>query len=355
MNVLMYVHWAGVGGAEDMVIDEIRYADRSKIDYLFVTETQESLTHRELSEMGVPIEIVRNEHPEDIEAVARNYRVDLIHTLSCGVLPDSAVKAGLSAGVPVVEVLACVAPPGAIGNPNVYPIYLCYKHRYHGYSNNESARVIMGGVDLERMSRHNGVKQDREEFGLDPIRPVVGWFGRFDQFKCPLSFVDIAYYISLEVPECQFVMFGDGVDRGKAEYLARTRPVNIKFPGMVRNKGKALHLMDVLVFPTWQEAFGRVMPEAMAVGTPIVTNDYPVCMELCDEAAVYVETSRSDPMPRYNALQYSRATISLLGDDVGRERMGSIGAKRAQTLFDARRMSKEYEQLYETILRREKA
>ena len=61
IRVAYYVHWAGAsgggGGAEDMTLDAIRYTDRSKVEFTFVTEEQSgwSVTLDELQAMGVQI------------------------------------------------------------------------------------------------------------------------------------------------------------------------------------------------------------------------------------------------------------------------------------------------------------
>lgn len=348
IKVGMYVHWAGVGGAEDMVIDEIRYADRQLIDYQFFTEEEsgDNTCLDELRQMGVPVHrLPQNKVGEFKQALSQ---LAIVHVKSCGDV-QTGYHAVLELGKPVVDTVACVAYSAGYERRSdlVQPVYLSHKHWEHGSGGKSQFKIIVGGVDLERLK---GGHDCKASWGLDPKRLVVGWFGRFDQFKCPLSFVSIASMVKKVEPDCQFVMFGDGYDKGKTVFSAKQAGVDIKFVGYTRDKGRAFSAMDVYCFPTWQEAFGRVMPEAMACGVPIVTADYPVCKELCGDAALYVENIREDPLPRYVCQKYADMVLSLLLQPDRRYLMGSEGVRRAIESYDARRMSQEYGQLYQSLV-----
>lgn len=348
-NILMYVHWAGIGGAEDMVIDIVKYSDHRKFKFFFATEaaTGWSATHAELQSLGV--EIIRvGGTINDYRQIFYEKKTDLIHLYSCGDI-QACYQAAIDDNLPVVDVAACVSyPSGFDKHSKVTPVYLCTKHHLHGGGAKLAFRIIDGGVDIERLTFNKDKREDKKMFELDPDRLTVGWFGRFDQFKCPYTFAAIAHELYLRMPELQFVMYGDGPDKGRSEYLTRGLP--IKMPGFTRDKGHAFNSMDVFVFPTWQEAFGRVMPEAMACGIPIVTSDYPVCKELCDSAAVYVPYERLDPMTRPFVLEFADAVEKLLKDGSKRSEMEVSGMRRARKHYSADRMASEYNRLYEEIL-----
>lgn len=342
-----YVHWAAVGGAEDMVIDEIRYLDNNEFHPIFFTEEQsgEGPYLDELRAMGV--EVIRTDgRVETFRDLYQQRVIELLHVYSCGdVLPG--YRAALELGLPVVDSIACVAYSAGweVAPSLVTPVYLCQKHWEHGGGGRAEFKVITGGVDFERLPVA-GIVGCKKHWGLDPARRVLGWFGRMDQFKCPFTFVDIARRVSAEMPDVQFIMFGDGHDWGRTQFLAKEAKVDIKFPGFTREKAIAFGAMDVYCFPTWQEAFGRVMVEAMAIGVPIVTADYPVCHEVCDQFALYIENARKDPMPEAVVEKYAQACIDLLR--VGGRSVGSI--RHVSERFDARRMAREYQVLYKELM-----
>ena len=351
MKIGVYVHWAGVGGAEDMAIDEIRYADRNRFNYTFFTEEDSGWGPclQELKDMDVPV--VRLSHrPEAFLEEYKAMGIQLVHAFSCGDVQPG-YEAALRLGLPVVDTAACVGySAGYERAPHlVRPVYLCQKHWEHGGGGKPEFKVIVGGVDLQRLHVHGTRSQCKQHWGLDPTRLVFGFFGRFDQFKCPYSFVEMANELHKQLPDAQFIMFGDGPDKGRSEFLAKQYKLDIRFPGFTREKALAFGAMDVFVFPTWQEAFGRVMVEAMALGVPIVTADYPVCHEVCGQAAVYVTNERADPMSKQNIAEYADRARGLIVDREMYNAMAGLGFERARANFSAARMAREYGALYEEM------
>lgn len=352
MRVAIYVHWAGVGGAEDMALDEVKYA-KGEVDFIFATEEQSGwqVTFDELQALGVPVFRMVKGSLEEYRQLYREQKIDLVHVFSCGDIQPG-FQAAMDLGIPVVETAACVSYSAAWGQASkIQPVYLSEKHWVHGSNGKREFKVIVGGVDIERLGHHSDHEKRvyKTQLGFDPNRPVVGWFGRFDQFKCPFSFIDIADIIRHKVPDAQFVMFGGGVDLGRSIYLSTEKHVPIEFRGFTRDKASAFGCMDIYCFPTWQEAFGRVMVEAMACGVPIVTSDYPVCQEICDKAALYAPTVRSDPMPLTNAKMFADKVIEVLQDPELAEFMSLVGYNRAREQYDAKRMAAEYVQLYKQM------
>ncbi len=101
--------------------------------------------------------------------------------------------------------------------------------------------------------------------------PVVGFVGRIEPRKGPLDLVRAAAAIRRGAPGAQLVVVGDdpfGVDPAyTASVIASPEvdhhPWSDNAPGLMRH-------LDVLVLPSYQEPFGTVLAEAMAVGTPVV-------------------------------------------------------------------------------------
>ncbi len=77
------------------------------------------------------------------------------------------------------------------------------------------------------------------------------------------------------------VFVGDGPKRVELERLSRTVKVGfIQFPGFVQRENLARYyaLADALVLPTYTDAWGLVVNEAMACGLPIVCSDVAGCV-----------------------------------------------------------------------------
>ena len=350
-KISYYIHNCGVGGAEEVVLNLIKYSDRNAIQPIFLTEGSSgpSLTLDALNQMGVPIYLTDGS-VQAYQAVYAAEQPSIVHVLACGDIQNG-YQGALNLGIHCVETPACVAySTGWERYPNlVTAVYLCHAHWLAGGGGHDYFRTIDCGVDTQSIVNHPSKEDCKQRWGLDPKRPVVGWFGRFDFFKCPKAFLDIASFIREQMPNCQYIMFGDGIDRGYCEGISGQRGLQIKFTGFTKERGLAFGAMDVFAFPSIQEAFGLVMPEAMTCGTPIVTTDYPVMKEVCGEAAVYMENVRTDPLPPLVSRQYARAAVDIFTNPDKGDKMSKVGLDRAKH-YSADRMAKEYADLYSEIL-----
>jgi glycosyltransferase involved in cell wall biosynthesis len=104
--------------------------------------------------------------------------------------------------------------------------------------------------------------------------PVVGFVGRVEPRKGPLDLVRAAPAIRQGAGDARVVIVGSDpyasdpayaatVDEHAAAAGVERHPWSGDAPGLMRH-------LDVLVLPSYEEPFGTVLAEAMAVGTPVV-------------------------------------------------------------------------------------
>lgn len=134
------------------------------------------------------------------------------------------------------------------------------------------------------------------------------------------------------------------VDRVDREYFEREISPLLKLPGVDyigeisdREKSDFLSGAMALLMPIdWPEPFGLVMIEAMACGTPVIAYDSGSVSEIIDDGItgfiVKDEVAAADAINDLGRL--SRATIR----------------KRFEERFTARRMAKDYAEVYESLL-----
>jgi glycosyltransferase involved in cell wall biosynthesis len=137
--------------------------------------------------------------------------------------------------------------------------------------------VLPFGIDTE-LYRPTGA--EARVSGISKERPTIGYVGRLTREKGIDTFFGALR--SLPRERVQAMIVGDGADaallRGQAAALGlRDR---VSWTGYVPHEAMPdiYRALDLLVVPsrttpTWTEQFGRVVIEALACGTPVVTSD----------------------------------------------------------------------------------
>jgi glycosyltransferase involved in cell wall biosynthesis len=89
--------------------------------------------------------------------------------------------------------------------------------------------------------------------------------------------------------------------------------------------------LDLLLLPSWREAFGRVAAEAMAVGVPVLATDVGGPAEIVRDGVDGLL------LPPRAPGAWAAAAAELLDDPQRRAAMGRAGAQRAREQFGLQR------------------
>ena len=113
--------------------------------------------------------------------------------------------------------------------------------------------------------------------------------------------------------------------RAEAAQIEGDEPVS--FLGERDDVPQLVRALDVLVMPSWEEPFGRIAVEAMAMGTAVVVTRVGGPPE-------YVEHGDSGMLvtPR-EPVELAAEIIRLLGDDVLRARVAAAGQRTVRARF----------------------
>ncbi len=165
-------------------------------------------------------------------------------------------------------------------------------------------RVVPLGIELDTDLPHP------RPGSMDGRRSIV-YAGRLVREKGVRELV--AAFGALTAADVGLIIVGDGPDRATLETAARglASGHRIRFVGAVPNTrvGAYLRHADLVVVPSWYEERGRVLLEAMAVGTPVVATRTGGIPATVQDGLTGLLVPPRDPGPLAAAID------RILGDD----------------------------------------
>jgi len=324
----------GFGGQEIRIVAESRWLAAHGWRALIAAQPSARLL-AEAERVGVPAVPVPMRGAWDLRAIValrrllRAHHVTVVHTHSS---VDSWV-AGLAArslGVPVVRSRHVTIP---------IPRTRALVYRL-------ADRVITSGEAVAAIVRAAGVPAERVVAigpGLDTARfhpdvsgaavrrelrlagPVIGLVANIRGSKGHAYFLAAARAVLAERPDARFLIVGDGI--GFDDVQRRVKEMGLEhrvlMTGFRRDVPEVMAALDVLVLPSIKsEAMSQVIPQALAVGTPVVGTTVGGTPELVRDG----ETGRL--VPPADAPALAAAILDLMNDP---ERARAL-ARRGQAL-----------------------
>ena len=299
-TVLLLANFAGVvGGGEESLLGLAGALDRGRVRLLAAVPAEGEVAAR-LRALGVPVTVLAQPplRPWTLPAVVAALRrlrallaregVALVHAHGS----RGALYAGLAArgrGVPLVWHVRIADP-----DPRLDPWLARLASAIVVNSAATAARlrrvpaaggkltVVPNGVDLARFAPRAADPALRRALGLDPALPVVGYFGRLEHGKGVDVLLDAAARVHRKLPAA-FLFVGDGPLGAPLAGRAAAAALPARFPGRRDDVADLLALCAAVVLPSRQEAFGRVLIEAMAAGVPVIATAVGGIPEVCTD------------------------------------------------------------------------
>ena len=222
-------------------------------------------------------------------------------------------------------------------------------HAMAGYRSQKFI-VIPNGFDLDKFKPDESARQNvRAELNLPPDTRLVGLIARHDPQKNHLGFIEAAAQICRVLPQVNFLLAGDGVDRHNQDLLAVIQreglAKRVHLLGRRDDIPRIMASLDVLALSSsYGEAFPNVLGEAMACAVPCVTTD------VGDSAEIVGPTGR---VVAAGDMQGLASQIVDLLRMTPRENadLGQEARDRILTRFEIGNVTRRYEMFYEALLR----
>jgi glycosyltransferase involved in cell wall biosynthesis len=205
------------------------------------------------------------------------------------------------------------------------------------------ATRVYNSIDHARFNVGVETAPMRERLGLGPNAALLGQVAQITPWKGQDVAIRILAGVRRAGVEAHLVLVGDVVFGGKGvrydnhafkrslEALVGELGVRdaVHFVGQRDDVPEVLRALDLSLLPSWEEPFGLVTVESMAVGTPPLVGEVGAGPELVDDRVSGRTLPPKDPEA------WVRAAVELLRDRDALERMSEAGPPAAARFTDA--------------------
>jgi glycosyltransferase involved in cell wall biosynthesis len=171
-------------------------------------------------------------------------------------------------------------------------------------------RLIYNGVDLSRYDDPERCSTLPAEYGMEPGSQVVGVVARLEPEKGHPTLLEAWPQVLRAVPDAYLLIVGEGSRREALEAQARDLRIahRVVFTGRRDDVPAVTAALDVAVLPSYREAQGLSILEAMALSRPVVASNVGGIPEMITDG----ETGLL--VPPHDADALATALIRLLRD-----------------------------------------
>jgi glycosyltransferase involved in cell wall biosynthesis len=213
--------------------------------------------------------------------------------------------------------------------------------------------TILNAIDPDAWDPNLDPAPFRREFGIAQGAPVVSSASRLFHWKGHAELIRATAIVRRDLPGVRLVIAGaDYGLAGGVGHMAELKELaselgiaeNVIFTGQRSDMPRILAATDVFAMASFEEPFGLVFAEAMAMKRPVVALDSGGVPEVVDHGSSgYLAAPRDvEGLAAY--------LLALLRDPALRARMGEHGRRRVETLFTPRRFARDAADLYDRLL-----
>lgn len=203
--------------------------------------------------------------------------------------------------------------------------------------------LIYNGVDLERYNHQVPCCTLREEYDLPPEGPIVGVVARLEQEKGHPTLIDAWAQVHAEIPEATLLVVGEGSRRALLEQHVAGLGLSssVVFTGRRDDVPAVTAALDVAVLPSFREAQGLTILEAMALSRPVVASNVGGIPEMVEDGVTGLL------VPPHDSTALARAILRLLRDHPLADTLGRAGHDLVHERFCVELMVRAVETIYD--------
>ena len=215
--------------------------------------------------------------------------------------------------------------------------------------------TLLNCVDVSAWDPETDGSSVRSEFGIAPDAPLIASVSRLFSWKGQRELLQAFAAARREMPALKLLIVGADEREAHAgsfteelKQLAAQLGVteHVVFTGARSDVARIMAACDVFTLPSFEEPFGLVFLEAMAMRRPVAALDNGGTPEVVEHGKAGLLSAP------YDIEAYTANILTLLRDPALRQRMGEYGRRRVVEYFNAQRMVKETAGAYEKVLGR---
>ena len=203
--------------------------------------------------------------------------------------------------------------------------------------------LIYNGVDLDRYDHQEPCCTLRDEYGMEPDAPIVGVVGRLELEKGHPTLLEAWPLVLAEVPKAYLLIVGEGSRLDALHAITQEQGIerHVIFTGRRDDIPAVTAAFDVAVLPSYREAQGLTILEAMALSRPVVASNVGGIPEMVVDGVTGLLVPPHDP-PALAA-----AIVRLINDHQLADMVARAGHDLVHDRFCVQLMVNAVQELYD--------
>ena len=208
---------------------------------------------------------------------------------------------------------------------------------------------VYNGVDLERFDEASGGVAVRRELGIPDDAPVVAVVGRLEPEKGHPTLIEAWPIIHHHLPSAHLLVVGEGSERDRLEGLAHAHLrggsccASVHFLGRREDVPQILGAANVVAMPSYREAQGLAILEALAANRPVVASNVGGIPEMIHDG------ENGLLVPSHDPTALAAAITRLLKDPSLAARLAAAGHDLVHERFCLDFMLRDLEAIYALV------
>ncbi len=203
--------------------------------------------------------------------------------------------------------------------------------------------LIYNGVDLQRYNHQQPCCTLHEDYSIPESSPIVGVVARLEAEKGHRTLIDAWPLVLAAHPEAWLLIVGEGSERDSLEAQAASLGIAgcVVFTGRREDVPAVTAALDISVLPSYREAQGLSVLEAMALSRPVVASRVGGIPEMIEDGVSGLLVPPND----HEAL--ASAIVRLLSDHPYADMVAKRGHDLVHDRFCIELMVRSIETLYD--------